>query len=103
MYAGVNMCFEEWKDNLVICTEPTREPHATHVSPVREPCSSDFKYFKKVEMKVYLLTWSFSTYIEKAVDNIQLELTELKSNKRLKEKLNSVKCGCYVILNTTIP
>jgi hypothetical protein len=57
------------------CTEPTGEPRAAHVSSVREPRHSQFKYFKKVEIKVHLLTCSFSIYIEKALDKIQLELS----------------------------
>lgn len=58
------MCFKDWKDNLVSCIEPTGEPHAAHVSSVREPCCSQFKYFKKLEVKVQLLTCSFSTYMK---------------------------------------
>jgi hypothetical protein len=34
-----------------------------------------------------------SFYVEKAPDNLQLELNDLQSDKELKEKFNSLKCA----------
>jgi hypothetical protein len=45
----------------------------------------EFKYFKKIENKIQLLTYLFFFGVEKATDNLQLELTDLQSGKGLQE------------------
>jgi hypothetical protein len=42
--------------------------------------------------------FSFPFEVVKARDSLQLELTDLESNKGLKQKLKSVKCVDFVLL-----
>jgi hypothetical protein len=98
---GALTCFEEWKD-IPLAAQNQLVSHLQLMSPVRYSCCNQFQYLKKPEIIIHLLIGSFSTYIERSFDNVQVELTDLKSDKRLKKKSNSVKCGCCVILNSAV-
>jgi hypothetical protein len=51
---------------------------------------------KKVANGIQLLTCPFSNDVEKAPDNLQLEVTDLHSDNGLREKFNSVKCADFL-------
>jgi hypothetical protein len=52
---------------------------------LHEEFSGQFKYFKKIENKIQLLTYLSFFGVEKAADNLQLELTDVQSGKGLQE------------------
>jgi hypothetical protein len=50
---------------------------------------------KNVENEPELLTHSFFWNVEKAPDNLKLELTNTESDRALKEKFNFVHCATF--------
>lgn len=54
--------------------------------------------FKEVGDEIKLLTSPLPFDVVKAPDSLQLELTDLESNKGLKQKLKYVKCAYFFLL-----
>jgi hypothetical protein len=69
------------------------------LSKLHDEFCKQFIKVKKAENEPELLTHSFFWNVKKAPDNLKLELTDMESDRALKEKFNFVHCAiCFGLL-----
>jgi len=101
------MTVQVFKGKLFLFSEQVTENKFTHFNTLQRihvRCSAGSKYsniLSKLHEEfcrrfIQLLTCPFSFDVEKAPDNVQLEVTDLHSDNRLREKFNSVKFADFL-------